>query len=171
MSIPRTLFSRTFILSVVIVCAIGGIAAAYFIFSARETVAEVNMNPERIAIRGYDTVAYFTEGKATKGKSGFEYVWHGARWRFASATNRDLFAANPDRYAPRYGGYCSMGLAMGEFSDADPEVWTIVDGKLYLNKIKWVQDLWRNGTNAYITASDINWQKNRSKLRVNENLR
>ena len=58
-----------------------------------------------IAIHGYDTVAYHTENRAVKGKSEFSYEWNDAEWHFASAENRDLFAADPDRYAPQYGGY------------------------------------------------------------------
>jgi YHS domain-containing protein len=77
---------------------------------ATQVVAEdakkmINTNWFGVAIKGYDTVAYFTEGGAIKGKKEFEFKWQGARWRFASATNRDLFAANPERYAPKYGGF------------------------------------------------------------------
>lgn len=164
--------SRRTILAVIAAAVLVAAAVVgYLLLSKNPPVTAVNMNSERIAIRGYDTVAYFTESKAMKGRSEFEHIWHGARWHFANATHRDLFAANPERYAPRYGGYCSLGLAMGEFSDADPNVWSIVDGRLYLNKAKFVQDIWRKGSRAHITASDINWKKNRDKLRVNENLR
>lgn len=58
-----------------------------------------------IAIHGYDTVAYHTENRAVKGKKEFSYEWNDAEWHFASAENRDLFAADPDRYAPQYGGF------------------------------------------------------------------
>ena len=58
-----------------------------------------------VAIKGYDTVAYHTERHAVKGKKDFSYEWNDAKWLFASAKNRDLFAANPERYAPQYGGY------------------------------------------------------------------
>jgi len=66
---------------------------------------QVNTNIFGVAIKGYDTVAYFTEGRAVKGKSEFEFTWQDARWRFSSAANRDLFAADPERYAPQYGGF------------------------------------------------------------------
>jgi hypothetical protein len=66
---------------------------------------KVNTNIFGVAIKGYDTVAYFTEGRAVEGKSEFEFTWQDAIWRFASAANRDLFAANPERYAPQYGGF------------------------------------------------------------------
>lgn len=153
-------------LGIIVVAAVGLLT-----FPTESEVTPINMNADKVAIRGFDTVAYFTDGKAMKGQSEFEHLWQGARWQFASATNRDLFAANPERYAPKYGGYCSMGLAIGEFSDADPEVWTIVEGQLYLNKVEWVQEVWRKGADAYIVASELNWNKHRDELRVNENLR
>lgn len=66
---------------------------------------KLNTNWQGIAIKGYDTVAYFTEGRAVQGKKEYEYEWQGAKWRFASAANRDKFAANPPAYAPKYGGF------------------------------------------------------------------
>jgi YHS domain-containing protein len=91
---------------------------------------------EKVAIQGYDTVAYFTEGKPTPGNPEFESTWQGARWRFASAAHRDMFAKQPESYAPRFGGLCVMGLTMGVAAMSDPEAWTIVDGKLYLGSYK-----------------------------------
>ena len=58
-----------------------------------------------VAIKGYDTVAYFTEGRAIKGETEFALSWQDARWLFANARHRDLFAANPERYAPQFGGF------------------------------------------------------------------
>jgi hypothetical protein len=65
----------------------------------------------RLSISGYDPVSYFTDGKPVPGKTEFEYVWHEARWRFASAAHRDLFVTDPEHYAPQYDGYCAMGVA------------------------------------------------------------
>src|SRR5262245_30541019 len=86
-----------------------------------------------VAIRGYDTVGYFTDAKAVKGSDAFSYEWLGATWHFASAEHRDLFAADPVKYAPQYGGYCSGAMVDGFTANANPEAWRIVDGKLYLN--------------------------------------
>jgi hypothetical protein len=88
---------------------------------------------DHVAIKGYDAVAYFTDGKATKGSSDFEYWWDDARWQFATAANRDLFIADPDRYAPQFGGYCTGAVGNGELVPADPNIWAIVDGKLYMS--------------------------------------
>jgi len=96
----------------------------------------VSVDAEKVAIQGYDTVAYFTEGKPVKGSPEFEAVWQGARWRFANAEHRDMFSAQPESYAPRFGGYCVMGLAMGLSEKPDPEAWVIIDGKLYLASYK-----------------------------------
>ena len=72
---------------------------------AADSVRPVNKNEVGIAIKGYDPVAYFTENRAVKGKEEFEYLYEGARWRFSNAAHRDLFAANPERYMPQYGGF------------------------------------------------------------------
>lgn len=87
-----------------------------------------------VAIKGYDTVAYFTERQAVKGTPEFSHEWLGATWHFSDAEHRDLFAANPISYAPQYGGHCAGGLAYGDATvNIDPEAWRIIDGRLYLN--------------------------------------
>ncbi len=60
-----------------------------------------------VAIDGYDPVAYFIQAKAMKGSKKFAYKWSGANWYFVSADHRDMFAANPESYAPQYGGFCA----------------------------------------------------------------
>jgi hypothetical protein len=125
----------------------------------------LNVTDADIAIHGYDTVAYFTDNKATKGNAEFQQAWRDAKWHFASADNRDLFAANPDRYAPQYGGYCALGIAAGEVSDVNPKAFTIVDGKLYLNKEMEFRKIWREGTAAHIGNAEYNWKNNRKGMR------
>jgi hypothetical protein len=85
-----------------------------------------------LAIKGYDPVAYFTDGKPVPGRAEFEFEWDDRRWRFASAEHRDLFKASPVRYAPQFGNYCAMALALNQVVVADPENWLISDGKLYV---------------------------------------
>ncbi len=137
------------------------------LFSAKQAFATINVDSDNVAIHGYDTVAYFTEGKPMQGKDEFEQVWEDARWQFASATNRELFKANPERYAPQFGGYCAGGLAAGEYANGDPEVWTIVDGKLYLNKSDDLRTFWRKGAPAHIEMANYNWANFRGELRDN----
>jgi YHS domain-containing protein len=86
-----------------------------------------------VAILGYDPVAYFTEGRATKGSREVSQTWLGTTWYFSNTKHRDAFASEPIRYAPQYGGFCALGTAFEEASaNIDPEAWRIVNGKLYL---------------------------------------
>ena len=87
-----------------------------------------------VAIKGYDTVAYFTQDAAVEGSAEFSHRWLGATWHFASAEHRDLFKANPVKYAPQYGGHCADGVSFGTITtNIDPKAWRIIAGKLYLN--------------------------------------
>lgn len=88
--------------------------------------------PLRVVLKGHDPVAYFTAGRPVKGSPQFSYDWDGSRYYFASSKNRDLFVANPDRYAPSYGGYCTGSMARGVRAEADPEAWVISDGRLFV---------------------------------------
>lgn len=85
-----------------------------------------------LAIKGYDPVAYFSLQRATPGVAQYEYEWDELHWQFANAQHRDLFKANPVRYAPQFENFCTVALAMGEVHDANPEYWLIIDDKLYL---------------------------------------
>ena len=110
-----------------------------------------------LVIRGYDPVAYFTEQKPVKGSGQFRYSWMGATWLFTSAVNRDQFAFNPTQYAPQYGGYCSYAVSKGRTTSIDPEAWRIVDGKLYLNYSRAVQQTWATDVPGNIQKADQNW--------------
>ena len=92
-------------------------------------MAAVNAT-DGVALKGYDPVAYFTDGEATEGSAAYRHEWQGATYRFASAANLELFTADPAKYAPQYGGYCSIAIAQNAIADIDPERWAIVDGKL-----------------------------------------
>ncbi len=111
------------------------------------------------AIRGYDPVAYFAEGKPVEGAPEFEAEWNGATWRFASAGNRKAFLAEPERYAPQYGGYCAWAVSNGRTASSEPEQWTIRDGKLYLNYDADIQAKWRADMESHIRRADANWPK------------
>ncbi|MEM9315215.1 MAG: YHS domain-containing (seleno)protein [Pseudomonadota bacterium] len=110
-----------------------------------------------LAIKGTDPVAYFDNEGPVKGRKDFEYEWKGANWRFSSAENRDLFIANPERYAPQYGGYCAYAVSQGYTAGIDPDAWSIVDGKLYLNYSLDIREDWEKMRNAYIEAANKNW--------------
>src|SRR5262245_15174473 len=98
------------------------------------TVLRAGESDAPLAIRGYDPVAYFTEGRAAPGAPNFEYTWDGYRYRFVSAANRELFKADPLHYAPQFEGTCAMALVLGYKDEADPENWLISDNKLYVFK-------------------------------------
>ncbi|HEX6692723.1 MAG TPA: YHS domain-containing (seleno)protein [Burkholderiales bacterium] len=111
------------------------------------------------AIQGYDPVAYFTEGRPVEGSRQFTYQWNGATWRFSSAANRDRFAQAPEKYAPQYGGYCAYGVANGYAVKVDPQAWSVVDGKLYLNYSPAVQADWKKDVPGYIRRANAHWPK------------
>ena len=110
-----------------------------------------------LALSGYDAVAYVADGTPVQGRPEFETQWGGARWRFARAAHRDAFVANPERYAPQYGGYCAYAVSKGYTASADPMAWRIVDDKLYLNYSKSVQSLWNQDIPGHITTANRNW--------------
>ena len=127
--------------------------------SAAWALDPVNKTPDGLGLKGYDPVAYFTEGKPVKGFAEFLYEWIGAKWYFSSAANRDLFAANPEKYAPQYGGYCAYAVSKGHTADINPSVWKIVAGKLYLNNGYLAGKLWQHDIPGNIEKADKNWPK------------
>ena len=106
---------------------------------------------------GYDVVAYFKQGKAVPGDAAFSTVYKGATWHFASAEDQELFRKNPAAYVPQYGGYCAWAMSQNYTAAGDPEVWRIVNGKLYLNYDRHVQAKWNANVAADIQAADRNW--------------
>ncbi len=116
-----------------------------------------------IALGGTDPVAYFTQGKPVQGTFVYSHWHQGAAWYFSSAEHRDLFAANPDKYAPAYGGYCAHGMAQPLADELNyrfatvPEAWKIVDGRLYLNQSLEVREQWEADATGHIEAADANW--------------
>lgn len=112
---------------------------------------------QTLALSGYDAVAYFTESKAVPGKAEFEHAWQGARWRFASAANRDRFAAAPERYAPQFGGYCAWAVSRGYTASGDPTAWSIVNGRLYLNYSMKVRGQWEQDIPGNVAKGEANW--------------
>jgi YHS domain-containing protein len=108
-------------------------------------------------ISGYDPVAYFTDGKPVRGSGFHVTVVDGVTYAFTTAEHRKLFEANPQKYLPAYGGYCAYGLAIGKKFVTDPEVWRIVEGKLYLNLDKGIQQKWEKDIPGYIKKGDANW--------------
>jgi len=112
-----------------------------------------------LALQGYDSSGYFTDGTAKKGTKTFSFEWKGAKWQFADVKSRDLFATNPDKYSPQYGGHCSNQMSLGNLSDIDPGVWLINEGKLYFFGHQIGKDRWEStGIAARIEDADRHWK-------------
>lgn len=109
------------------------------------------------AIDGYDVVAYFTEAKPLKGNQQYSHQWEGATWYFTSAKHRDLFKADPKKYAPAFGGFCAYGVSQGYKVKVEADAWDIVDGVLYLNYNTEVQKSWKTDKAGYIAKAKSSW--------------
>ncbi len=106
---------------------------------------------------GYDVVAYHSGAGPTRGSSGFTARWKGATWRFANAQNRAAFVAEPERFAPAYGGHCAWAAAQGYKAKGDPRNWRVVEGRLFLNYDDAVQRMWEADIPSFIRKADAGW--------------
>jgi len=139
------------------------VAASTIFVSAFSFAAEENQkNANGVILSGHDAVSYFTDNKPVKGYSGISSVYDGAIYHFSSEANRDAFNANPDKYAPQYGGFCAYGAAIGAKFPIDPTVFAIVDNKLYVNNTANVAKLWNAKQAKAIQLADTKWSKIRS---------
>ena len=126
-------------------------------FSVMAADIDMSVDSNDLAIKGYDPVAYFTDAGAVQGSPEFTATYKNAIYQFSSSENRDQFRADPQAYAPQYGGYCAFGVAMGKKFETDPNAWKIEDGKLYLNLDKSVQKRWLEDTQVFIQDANTNW--------------
>ena len=110
-----------------------------------------------VALRGYDPVSYFTEGKPQPGVPTHSYVYKGSKFHFASADNQKLFADNPEKYAPQFGGFCAYGTAQGYKVSTQPDAFAVVDGELYLNYNREVVNIWQQDVPGNIAKAEENW--------------
>ena len=114
--------------------------------------------PERLGLKGYDPVAYFTLSRPTPGVTHYEYVFDGVRYRFANAQHLDLFKANPDKYAPQFGGSCTMNMSAGVRREADPNVWMISNGNLYVFAGATGAERFRENPDVAAARAVANWK-------------
>jgi hypothetical protein len=112
----------------------------------------------RLAIKGYDPVAYFTKGRPMLGKEEFEYAWDEARYRFASDQHMSMFHGDPDRYSPQFAGSCAMGMSKGVKVEADPANWLISDGRLFVFASPKARERFQADARGTAAAADSNWQ-------------
>ena len=112
------------------------------------------------AIDGYDVVAYHTDGMHMKGSADFAAMYQGVTWQFATAENQAMFEADPAKFAPAYGGWCAAGASKGKKVPTKPDLWSIVDGQLYLNSSpKAHNDLFLAKTEEVIRKGESNWKQ------------
>ena len=116
-----------------------------------------------VAIEGHDPVAYFTVNKAVRGSQQLQARFEDATYYFSSTENKRLFEENPRKYIPQYGGYCAYGMSNGYKAPIEPEAFTIVDGKLYLNYNLEVRTEWQKERDERIKRADANWNKMHKK--------
>ena len=114
-------------------------------------------NTDGVAIRGYDAVAYFKESNDVEGSADFAVLWKGVEWRFANAENLADFEANPERWAPQYGGYCAFAMAHDAIAPTAANAWTVHNDKLYLNANRAVRTRWALSKDRFIEQADANW--------------
>ena len=141
--------------SLVAVAAIGTVRAA-----PKAETSPVNvLAGDRLAIHGYDPVAYFVDSGPRKGRADLVHEHGGAVWRFANEANRRRFRDDPARYTPVYGGYCAYGVAQGYLVKIDPEAWSIVDGRLYLNYDLSVRATWLENVRGFVEQANTNFPR------------
>ncbi|MDP1691360.1 MAG: YHS domain-containing (seleno)protein [Burkholderiaceae bacterium] len=128
------------------------------------SASAVNVDAGGLALKGHDPVAYFTNSAPVLGKTEFTAQHAGATYRFVSAVNRDAFVANPAKFAPAYGGFCAMGVALEKKLDVDPQAWRVVDGRLYLNVNKDVQKRWLDDVPGNLATAEKNWPRLKDRV-------
>jgi YHS domain-containing protein len=134
-------------------------AAAALSMAAATAAAGEFFERNGAALGGYDPVSYFTVGQPVRGTGDYHADYKGSTFRFASQANRDAFLADPAKFAPQYGGYCAYGTAGGYKAAVDPAAFSVVDGKLYLNYNRDVQNQWKKDVPGFIAKADRNWPK------------
>lgn len=139
----------------IMMCSVNGYAGEFF-------------ERNGLAIDGYDPVAYFTEQKPVKGSPEFRSDYQGSTFQFVSTAHRDIFALNPAKYAPQYGGFCAYGTAKGYKATIDPAAFTVARDKLYLNYSETVRSRWLLDIPGYVQKADANWPEVQKQTRVKE---
>lgn len=151
MNLPKILMATA--VSTVLMGALAPVQAADEI----NVVPGLSIVGAPLALHGYDPVAYFTVGKPTRGSDKLVHVHEGAAYRFASEAHLEAFKADPDRYAPQYGGFCAFGVSVGKKFDGDPNLWKIEDGRLYLNLNEEIYATFLEDLDGNIAKAESNW--------------
>lgn len=139
--------------------AVGGIGGSLEVLAQSRSVPSAPAStPEPLGLKGYDPVAYFTLSAPTPGLPRYEYAYDGVRYQFASAGHRDLFKADPDKYAPQFGGSCANNMANGVRRESDPTIWAIINGHLYVFAGGAGAERFRKEAGTLAIKADANWR-------------
>ncbi|EGG94918.1 twin-arginine translocation pathway signal sequence domain protein [gamma proteobacterium IMCC1989] len=134
------------------------IGSLLFIFSSLSFAGE-QYTKRGYAVSGYDPVAYFTIGEPTKGDKNISAEWNDVKWLFSTEEHKNLFLANPEKYAPAYDGHCAFAAGIGKKVSAKPTLWKIIDDRLFLNFSKAANKRWLDNPESYIKDGDENWKE------------
>jgi|TARA_R110002096_G_scaffold257381_1_gene450940 YHS domain-containing protein len=162
-------FTRNLLIISAIVTSFFG---AYAFYLAKQDYAADSVifnTSKNIAINGYDTVSYQLEERSRRGESTYQAEWAGSIWYFSSLKNRDLFAADPERYAPQFGGYDPVGISEGYTTPSDPEVYTVKAGQLFLHYSEAYRDHWETDRGTNLILANSNWAFLRAQLLEKQN--
>lgn len=138
---------------------IKGLVLLGFFALEESAMAGELVDAPRVSLRGYDPVSYFTEGKPEKGDPAFRAEYDNATYWFKSSEHRSLFVTDPERYAPQFGGFCTIDLSRGLVTEPDPEAWAIADGKLYVFGKKRGPSLFAENGSEYVPLATKNWKE------------
>lgn len=150
--------ARPFIAAMLASAAIAGpLAVTPAVAGVPGSTSSINVDAQGLALAGYDPVAYFDTGKPTHGAATITASYGGARYLFASEAHRQSFLADPKKYLPEFGGFCTVGTSFGEKVDIDPETGKIVNGKLYVNSNPKAQAVFDQDMAGTIQRAEHNW--------------
>jgi YHS domain-containing protein len=150
---------RNVLKAIAAAAAVGGVLGSIDVLAEVRALAQTApAGGDRIALKGYDPVAYFTLSTPTPGVAEYDYVYDGVRYFFANARHRDLFKANPDKYAPQFGGSCANNMANGVRRESDPTVWVIIGDKLYVFAGTAGADRFRKDAQTAALKAAANWK-------------
>ena len=119
---------------------------------------ETQAGEKRVALHGYDPVSYFTDGRPEQGSARFTFAFDDSVYWFRDDEHRAMFAADPERYAPQYDGYCAVSMSSGKKAEPDPEAWAIAEGKLYVFGIKRAAAVFAQNRTGVVSQANANWQ-------------
>lgn len=140
-----------------VLAAFSGLGASAAFAAPLAAQGAKSSSAERVALKGYDPVAYFTDGRPVKGSPEFSASFDGTAYQFKNAQHRAMFVADPDRYAPQYKAFCAITISRGAKMEVDPEAWTIWNGKLYMFAGQQGVAMFKEQAAAIVAKADESW--------------